>query len=56
MERIVNIKNAFKIVGKIPKNIIIFDDVWTTGNTIKNIIKIIPKNRNIWVLTMASGN
>lgn len=55
MERIINIKNAFKIVGKIPKNIIIFDDVWTTGNTIKNIIKIIPKDRNIWVLTLASG-
>jgi len=56
IERISNLKNAFMTVDKIPKNIIIFDDVWTTGNTIKNIIKIIPKNRNIWVLTMASGN
>ena len=56
IERISNLKNAFMTVDKIPKNIIIFDDVWTTGNTIKNIIKIIPKNRKIWVLTMASGN
>ncbi|MFA7301491.1 MAG: hypothetical protein WC069_04230 [Candidatus Shapirobacteria bacterium] len=56
IERNNNIKDAFKIVGKVPKNIIIFDDVWTTGNTIRNIIKIIPKNRKIWVLTLASGN
>jgi len=56
IERLENIKGAFAITGKLPKNIIIFDDVWTTGETIKNIIKIIPKNRNIWVLTLASGN
>lgn len=56
MERTINIKDAFKIIGKIPKNIILFDDVWTTGNTIKNIIKIIPKNRKIWVLSLATGN
>ncbi len=56
IERNINIKNAFKVTNKLPKNIVLFDDVWTTGNTIKNIIKIIPKNRNIWVLTMASGN
>ncbi len=56
IERSINIKDAFKTVGKLPKNIIIFDDVWTTGNTIKNIIKIIPKNRKIWVLTLATGN
>lgn len=56
MERQKNIIKAFKVTGKLPKNIIIFDDVWTTGNTIKNIIKIIPKNRKIWVLTLASGN
>ena len=56
IERISNLKNAFMTVDKIPKNIIIFDDVWTTGNTIKNMVKIIPKNRKIWVLTLASGN
>lgn len=56
VERQKNMENAFVKIGKIPQNIIIFDDVWTTGNTIKNIIKIIPKNRRIWVLTMASGN
>lgn len=56
VERQKNMKNAFVKIGKIPQNIIIFDDVWTTGNTIKNIIKIIPKNRKIWVLTLATGN
>lgn len=55
VERQKNMEKAFLNIGKIPKNIIIFDDVWTTGNTIKNIIKIIPKNRKVWVLTMASG-
>jgi len=56
IERNTNLKDAFKISGTLPDNIIIFDDVWTTGNTIKNIVKIIPKNRKIWVLTLASGN
>lgn len=55
VERQENIKNAFEVVGKIPKNVIIFDDVWTTGETIRNIIKVIPKNTKIWVLTLASG-
>ena len=62
MERQENLKDAFEICDftkmnrLFPKNVIIFDDVWTTGNTIKNIIKIIPKNRKIWVLTLATGN
>ena len=56
VERVNNMKKAFTQIRRIPKNIIIFDDVWTTGNTVKNIIKIIPKDRNIWVLTLASGN
>ena len=62
IDRQENLKGAFEIVCEmkkkklIPKNIIIFDDVWTTGNTVKNIIKIIPKNRKIWVLTLATGN
>lgn len=58
VERQKNMENAFSAKQNklIPKNIIIFDDVWTTGNTIKNIVKIVPKNRNVWVLTLASGN
>ncbi len=56
IERQENIKDAFKSLEKIPKNIIIFDDVWTTGNTIKNIIKIMPLKTKIWVLTLATGN
>lgn len=56
IERNINIKNAFVKINKIPENLIIFDDVWTTGNTIKNIVKVTPKNRKIWVLTLATGN
>lgn len=56
IEREKNMKGAFIKADKLPKNIIIFDDVWTTGNTIKNVINIIPKNRKIWVLTLATGN
>lgn len=56
IQRINNLKNAFVKINGIPKNLIIFDDVWTTGNTIKNIVKIIPKDRKIWILTLATGN
>jgi ComF family protein len=55
-EKAENVKNAFKIVGKIPKNIIIFDDVYTSGKTTGQIIKILPKKTNYFVLTVASGS
>jgi competence protein ComFC len=47
-ERLKNIKNAFefnnhyKIKNKDQK-IIIFDDVWTTGATVKEIAKVLKK-------------
>ena len=50
-----NMEGAFKIIGKVPKKIIIFDDVWTSGATIKSMIKILPCKTKIWVLTLASG-
>ena len=32
---------------------ILFDDVYTTGSTIKSAISVFPKNTNIWTLTIA---
>jgi len=54
-EKETNLKDAFKQVLKIPKNIIVFDDVLTTGKTIGEFIKVIPKGTNIFVLTIASA-
>jgi len=50
-----NVEGAFKVVGKIPLKIIIFDDVWTSGETIKSMLKIIPKKTKVWLLTLCSG-
>jgi len=50
-----NVEGAFKIIGKVPKKIIIFDDVWTSGATIKSMIKILPEKTKVWVLTLCSG-
>jgi ComF family protein len=36
----------------IPSNIIIFDDVYTTGATTTSLAKIFPKNTSIWVLSL----
>jgi len=50
-----NVEGAFKITGQIPRKIIIFDDVWTSGETIKSMINMLPKKTKAWVLTLASG-
>lgn len=47
-ERQVNIKNAFEFNKKYKlrnknKAVVIFDDVWTTGSTIKEIAKVLKK-------------
>lgn len=57
-ERIPNIKNAFKItdIDVIEnKNIILFDDIATTGSTINEISKLLKKNnvKKILVLVIA---
>lgn len=36
----------------IPQNIIIFDDVYTTGATTTSLAKIFPKNTSIWILSL----
>jgi ComF family protein len=53
-----NVKDIFTISGrisKIPKNILLVDDVWTTGSTMKEAAKILKKSGaiKIWAITIA---
>lgn len=55
-ERKQNIRGVFKLnkpLDKI-KPIILFDDVWTTGSTIKEAAKVLKRNRakTVWALTI----
>ncbi len=58
VEREENIKNAFKLSKPLSKEktIILFDDVLTTGSTIREAIKTIKDEggKEVWVLTLAS--
>lgn len=53
-----NVKNVYKIINKEKinnKKIILFDDIYTTGSTVKEISKILKQNgaKEILVLTIA---
>jgi len=53
-ERLKNIKNQFRASLKVKnKNIVIFDDVWTTGATLKEAGRVLKSNgvKNVWGLT-----
>lgn len=56
-ERQENVENIFKIKPdfKVPKSVILFDDVWTTGSTLKNATKVLKKEgvKNVWAMTLA---
>ena len=57
-ERIENVSNAFKINHKYPlenKNILLIDDVFTTGSTVNAVSKLLKNNKvnKIYVLTIA---
>lgn len=54
-ERKHNIKDAYQISGKeILKNVLIVDDVYTTGSTLEQIAKLFKKNNSskVWGLTL----
>ena len=60
-ERIENIKNAFEVTGENPdkKNILIIDDILTSGNTMCELAKTIHRKYpkiNLIGLTIASGD
>lgn len=48
-----NIKNSFSLVKTPPPNIILFDDVYTTGATLKSLRSVFPPNSLVWGLTLA---
>jgi len=53
--RLQNIDHSFALTTKkLPKNIILFDDVYTTGSTLNSAISILPKNKNYFIFTLAS--
>lgn len=57
-ERNVNLKDAFKVINILKiynKNILVIDDVWTTGNTLNEISKLLKRcgANKIYLMTIA---
>ena len=60
-ERLENVKGAFKFNLALKRfkhqtsNILLFDDVWTTGATLKEAAKVLKRNgaQRVWGLTLA---
>lgn len=59
-ERLKNVKNAFSLNPKYSKflnqkQIILFDDVWTTGSTMNEAARVLKKNKakEVWGITIA---
>jgi len=55
-ERLINVKNAFSAISKVlPDNVLLVDDIWTTGATMKECSKVLKKAgvKNIFGFTLA---
>jgi len=48
-----SINHSFSLLGPPPRNIILFDDVYTTGATLNALRSIFPSDSSIWALTLA---
>lgn len=50
-----NIKKAFGVQGKPPERVLLVDDVWTTGSTMKECAKVLRAGgvKKIWGVTVA---
>ncbi len=53
-QRLKNLSGAFSLnpAIKTPKNIIIFDDIYTTGATTLSIARLFPISTSIWILSL----
>lgn len=57
-ERKKNVKNAFSLVSNfhpLSSNILLMDDVWTTGSTLKECCYVLKRNgaQKVWAITLA---
>lgn len=56
-ERQKNIRGAFAIAKKaaIPSHVVLFDDVWTTGSTMRECAKVLKQHgvKWVWAVTLA---
>jgi len=57
VSRFGNLNGVFKVIKKPPENIILIDDVFTTGETVKEIANVLSLagTKNIQVITLARG-
>jgi ComF family protein len=56
-QRLENVKGSFQLQSEIqiPKNVVLVDDVWTTGATLKECCKVLKRAgaENVWGFTLA---
>lgn len=55
-KRLANIKNVFKVrPGRLPRAILLVDDVWTTGATMREAVKVLRERgvKEVWELSLA---
>ncbi len=55
-ERLTNVKGIFQVrPGRLPKAVLLVDDVWTTGSTMREAVKVFADRgvKEIWGLSLA---
>lgn len=55
-KRLANVKDIFQVKAKhLPRSILLVDDVWTTGATMREAVKVLQINgvKEIWGLSLA---